>query len=71
MAKKHLCYELACFSCGKPFRVRRSDAKTCSPACRQRLKRGGGWVHGNARNHALNNLVLSDGTKGGLVFRPH
>jgi N6-adenosine-specific RNA methylase IME4 len=28
-----------CFSCGKPFPAFRRSAKTCSPACRQRLSR--------------------------------
>jgi len=28
-----------CEACGEPFEPTRSDAKTCSPACRQRLYR--------------------------------
>lgn len=31
---------LTCKACGKEFEAKRSDAKTCSPTCRQQLKRG-------------------------------
>lgn len=28
-----------CEGCGKPFRLKRADARTCSPACRKRVSR--------------------------------
>jgi hypothetical protein len=31
--------EATCAGCGHPFRIQRADARSCSPACRQRVYR--------------------------------
>jgi hypothetical protein len=39
LSRSYMRYYIICEACGKRFKARRSDKKTCDAACRKRLSR--------------------------------